>query len=69
MEGGHGVHGRGHAWNGEGMAGVMHSRGHVWQGHAWQGACMAGETAIAASGKHPTGMHSCCKNCNNVKLP
>ena len=33
-------------------------------GHAWQGACMAGEgcvpgdTATAADGKHPTGMHA-----------
>ena len=47
--------------------------GHVWEGgHAWQkgvpgrGACMAergpfvaGETATAANGTHPTGMHSC----------
>ena len=23
------------------------------------GACMAGETATAADGTHPTGMHSC----------
>ena len=23
------------------------------------GSCMAGETATAADGKHPTGMHSC----------
>ena len=35
------------------------------EGHAWQGgmcgrrACMAGETATAAAGTHPTGMHSC----------
>ena len=39
-------------------------------GHAWQGVCMArgtcvaracvaGETATAAGGTHPTGMHSC----------
>ena len=40
--------------------------GHTWQGRcAWQGACMvegacvAGETANAADGTHPTGMHSC----------
>ena len=25
----------------------------------WQGACVAGETATAADGTHPTGMHSC----------
>ena len=29
--------------------------GHVWQ----EGMCMAGETATAADGTHPTGMHSC----------
>ena len=44
-----------HAWQGR----------HVWWGdmhgreHAWKGACMAGGTAIAAGGTHPTGMHSC----------
>ena len=31
------------------MSGSMHGRG----------ACVAGETAIAAGGKHPTGMHYC----------
>ena len=29
---------------------------------AWQGICMAGETASAAHGTHPTGMHSCMNN-------
>ena len=29
-------------------------------GHAWQGLCVAGETATAVDGMHPTGMHSCC---------
>ena len=29
--------------------------GGVWQG----GGCVAGETATAADGAHPTGMHSC----------
>ena len=45
----------------------MHGRGHARQwgmyggGHAWQGeACVAGETAIAAGGTHPTGMRSFC---------
>ena len=40
--------------------------GHAWLGgHAWQGGvhdrgmCMARETATAADGTHPTGMHSC----------
>ena len=28
-------------------------------GHTWQDACVAGETAFAASSIHPTGMHSC----------
>ena len=31
--------------------------GHAW----WWGACTAGETAAAADGTHPTGMHSCFK--------
>ena len=56
----------GHAWQGD-----MHGRGHAWQGMcmtggpAWQGVCivggtcMAGETATAADGTHPTGMYSC----------
>ena len=26
---------------------------------AFQGACKVGETATAAGGTHPTGMHSC----------
>ena len=41
-------------------------RGDVTGGCAWQGACtcvargcMAGETATAAGGTHPSGMHSC----------
>ena len=52
--------------------------GHVWWGggHAWQGACMAGgcvagETAIAAGGTHPTGMHTCyqCENFSIILVP
>ena len=39
-----------------GMAG-MHGRGCALQ--VGGGACMAGETATAADGTHPTGMHSC----------
>ena len=35
--------------------GGMHGKG----GHTQQGACVAGETANAADGTHPTGMHSC----------
>ena len=54
-----------------GMCGRGHAWGHAWQGvrgggacvarrHAWQGeACVAGETATAVDGTHPTGMHSC----------
>ena len=62
-----GMHGRGAcvAWQGD-----MHDmcgRGAymAWgQGHAWRGGvhgrgCVAGETAIAAGGTHPTEMHSC----------
>ena len=43
-----GVHSRG-ACMAEGMEACMAGRG--------GGACMAGETAIAAGGTHPTGMH------------
>ena len=50
------VHRRGRAWG----------WGYAWQGgacmslgHVWQGACVAGETATAVGGTHPTGMHSC----------
>ena len=44
------------------MAGGVHGRGHVCPGgggvmHA-QGACVSRETATAAGGTHPTGMHS-----------
>ena len=50
--------------------GGMHRRGHVCGGVHGKGACMAGglcgreayvagETAIAVGGAHPTGMHSC----------
>ena len=71
---GRGVHGRGtcmaggHAWQGD-----KHGRGHAWQGgHVWWGLCMvgvgvAGETATAADGTHPTGMHSCFKYFNPYK--
>ena len=53
-----------HAWQG-GMCG----RGRAWQGgHAWQGACMAGETATAADGTHPPGMHSCLKYIFGTKI-
>ena len=48
------------------MAGGMHCRGPYVAGcvcgkvglHA-RGACVAGKTAIAVGGMHPTGMHSC----------
>ena len=47
---------RGHLWQGVGCTwqGGMHDRGYVLQG-----ACMAGETAAAVGGTHPTGIHSC----------
>ena len=37
------------------MTGGVHGRGHAWQG----GADVAGETATAADGMHPTRMHYC----------
>ena len=46
------VHG-GHAWGR--VLWELHGRG----GCAWQGACVARDTATAADGTHPTGMHSC----------
>ena len=60
--------------------GAVHGRVCVWQGCAWWGACTAGgmrgrracvtgETAIAAGGTHPTGMHSCSvENQTNKKV-
>ena len=41
--------------------GYMYGRVCVWQVgmHVGGGVCMAGETATAAGGTHPTGMHSC----------
>ena len=54
----------GHTWQGACMAGGKH--GHAWQGACvaeggmhGRGPCVAGETAAAAGGTHPTGMHSC----------
>ena len=43
----------GHAWHEGGMYGM-------------RGACVAGETATAADGTHPTGMHCCCVNLNAI---
>ena len=37
------------------MAESVCGRGRVW----WGAACVTGETATAADGTHPTGMHSC----------
>ena len=54
MPGKGGVHGGGVHDSGVCMSGGVHVRGCVWQG-----GCMAGETATAADGTHPTGMHSC----------
>ena len=72
MHGVGGVHGGGHAWlvgvHGQGVCvagecawwGSVHGRGCAWLRRcAWQGECVAGETATAADGTHPTGMHSC----------
>ena len=46
----------GRAWQGGcGRRGACMAGGHVWH----EGACVAGETATAVDGTHPTGMHSC----------
>ena len=52
-----GVHGGGCTWQG-GMCGrgVCMAGGGMF---GWEGACVAGETATAADGTHPTGMFSC----------
>ena len=50
----------GHVWGG------MCGRGSMCGGGGWQGACVAcvaGETATAVDGTHPTGMHSCLLLC------
>ena len=51
-----GVRGRGHA-----PQGGMHGWGACMVGgvRGREGACLAGDTATAAGGMHPTGMHSC----------
>ena len=58
----------GHVRQGACMAGGVHGRG-----HAWQGVYVAGGTATAADGMHPTGMHSCLalffQNCMKIKIP
>ena len=62
----HSVHRGRHAW-GAVRGGGMRGRGvrmgggmHVDKGGGWGGSvCMVGETAIAAGGTRPTGMHSC----------
>ena len=57
-----GMHARGCVWQGGVCGGeVQHGRGHAWQGcvHGREGGMHAGEMATAASGMHPTGIHSC----------
>ena len=60
-----GMHGRGHAWQeGSPCQGGMCDRGASVMGSMQgEGACVAGETATAADGMHPTGMHSCLHKC------
>ena len=48
----------GHAWSGVCMAGGACMAGGVCVAGG-RGACVAGETATAAGGTHPTGMHYC----------
>ena len=70
----------GHACLGGGVGG-MHGWGHAWPGACvvggacmvrgmhGGGACMAGETATAVGGTHPTGMHSCtCRILNTGRV-
>ena len=52
---GGGVHGGGACMVGVCIVGGMHGRGVCMVGEP----CAAGETATAAGGTHPTGMHSC----------
>ena len=48
----------GHAWQGACVVkGGIHGKG-GWMVKG-EGECMAGETATAAGGTHPTGMHCC----------
>ena len=62
-----GVHDRGACMVGDMCGGCVHGRGPfvvggacVAGGHTWRGGtCVAGETATAADGTHPAGMHSC----------
>ena len=51
----------GHAWQGVCGGGMHRGKACIPERHAWRGggACVAGETATAADGTHPTGMHSC----------
>ena len=54
---------QGHTWHGEGV--MCGQEAYIAGEHTWlgcmrgQGACVAGETATAVDGTHPTGMHSC----------
>ena len=67
MAGGEGgVHGRVGACM---VGGACVAGGHIWQGHMWRGAYVAGKTAIAAGGTHPTGMHSYFHAVFNKVLP
>ena len=50
-----GMHGWGCALRGACMVGTC-----MTGGMRGRGVCVAGETATAAGGTHPTGMHSCC---------
>ena len=53
-----GMHGRGYAWWGACVVGDACMAGAcIWGGGV---GCVVGETATAADGTHPTGMHSCC---------
>ena len=53
------MHSRGACMAGGVHGGDLCGGGHAWQGVHGGGTCMAGQTATATYGTHPTGMHSC----------
>ena len=63
------MHGRGTCMAGGVHGGGMHGRGMHGGGVHGRKACVAGETATAADGTHPTAMHSCLllNSLNSVK--
>ena len=51
------------------VAGGAHGKGGMCgRGCAWQESRMAGKTATAADGTHPTGMHSCLQKFSSCRV-